>query len=165
MNLRHSETVSTLRFEHANGEYFAKFDDDDHYGEHYLADLVLAFGYTDAAVVGKQTYARTLRARIGPWFVSREGSTERRRGVIGGTIVADRSKVGDIRFESVPGAPTPIPGSVKDAGLEIFSADRYNFCQVRRADPTSHTWAIDDEEFLRNCVAVGHGLRTDAFIV
>ena len=155
-----------LALEHANGEYFAKFDDDDHYGEHFLADLVLAFGYTDAAVVGKQTYVAYLEGSDRTVVRFPGGEYRKATRVIGGTIVADRSKVGDIRFESVPGGTdSRFLEAVKDAGLEIFSADRYNFCQVRRADPTSHTWAIDDEEFLRNCVAVGHGLRTDAFIV
>ncbi|MDQ1520734.1 MAG: hypothetical protein QOI55_1807, partial [Actinomycetota bacterium] len=39
----------------ADGEYFAKFDDDDHYGDDYLNDLMLPFDYSDAAIVGKRT--------------------------------------------------------------------------------------------------------------
>ena len=37
----------------SNGEYIAKFDDDDYYGPNYLADGILPFDYTTASVVGK----------------------------------------------------------------------------------------------------------------
>ncbi len=37
----------------AEGELIAKMDDDNLYGEHYLSDLVRAFDYSDAELVGK----------------------------------------------------------------------------------------------------------------
>ena len=37
----------------ADGELIAKMDDDNLYGEHYLSDLVRAFDYADAELVGK----------------------------------------------------------------------------------------------------------------
>ena len=39
--------------EAASGEYVAKMDDDDHYGERYLSDSVLAASFSDAEIVGK----------------------------------------------------------------------------------------------------------------
>ena len=39
--------------EAASGEYVAKMDDNDHYGERYLSDHVLAASFSDAEVVGK----------------------------------------------------------------------------------------------------------------
>ncbi|HEY9377932.1 MAG TPA: glycosyltransferase, partial [Jiangellaceae bacterium] len=40
----------------ADGEFVAKMDDDNWYGSHYLRDLVRAFSYTDAEVVGKWSH-------------------------------------------------------------------------------------------------------------
>ena len=37
----------------ADGDFVAKMDDDNFYGRHYLRDLVRAFDYTSAEVVGK----------------------------------------------------------------------------------------------------------------
>ena len=45
-----------LGVEAASGEYVAKMDDDDHYGERYLSDSVLAASFSGAEVVGKGTY-------------------------------------------------------------------------------------------------------------
>ena len=38
------------------GTHWAKFDDDDLYGTHYLEDQMIAIGYSGAAVVGKRTF-------------------------------------------------------------------------------------------------------------
>jgi hypothetical protein len=152
--------------EHATGDYFAKFDDDDYYGEHYLTDLMLAFGYTDAAVIGKQSYVAYVEGvdRTVVRFPGKEFCKASR--VSGATIVADRSKIGDLRFESVPeGTDSRFIEAVKERGYGIFSADRYNFCVFRRSDHKSHTWKIEDDEFLRNCVDVGSGLRTEEYVV
>ncbi|RNF84359.1 glycosyltransferase family protein [Montanilutibacter psychrotolerans] len=40
------------------GYWIAPFDPRDHYGEHYLQDLLLATRYTDAAAIGKAAYRR-----------------------------------------------------------------------------------------------------------
>ena len=93
MNLASLADGLNLALEHANGEYFAKFDDDDHYGEHYLAAWCRCVWLgTDAAVVGKQTYVAYLEGsdRTVVRFPGREYRKATR--VIGGTIVADRSK-------------------------------------------------------------------------
>jgi len=37
----------------ADGRYIAKVDDDNYYGRHYLTDLVNAFAYSGAGIVGK----------------------------------------------------------------------------------------------------------------
>ena len=42
--------------ETASGEYIAKMDDDDYYGERYLSDMMLAANFSDAEVLGKGTY-------------------------------------------------------------------------------------------------------------
>lgn len=146
----------------ATGQYFAKFDDDDHYGDEYLADLMMTFPYSGAAVAGKQCYYAYLESqdRTVLRFPGREFRTAPR--VVGGTIVADRAQVDGIAFESVPrGSDSRFLEAVRSRGLTVFSADRYNFCQVRHADVAAHTWSIDDEEFLKACVDVGGGLRRD----
>ena len=150
----------------AEGEYFAKFDDDDHYGDEYLADLMMTFPYSGAAVAGKQCYYAYLEGqdRTVLRFPGKEYRSAPR--VVGGTIVADRAQVSDIAFESVPrGTDSLFLNKVRARGLTVFSADRFNFCQVRHADVTSHTWAIEDEEFLKACDDVGSGFVENAIFL
>ena len=150
----------------ATGDYIAKFDDDDHYGDAYLADLLLAFAYTDAAVVGKQCYFAYLEGRDETVlrFPGREFREAPR--VVGGTILADRSLTDHIMFDDLPrGTDTTWLEAVRDQGLTVYSADRYNFCQVRRADVSTHTWKPSDAEFLRPTNAVAAGFAREAIFV
>ena len=39
-----------------DARFIAKFDDDDHYGAHYLHDALLVHRFIDAAIVGKKTF-------------------------------------------------------------------------------------------------------------
>ncbi len=143
---------------YADGRYWAKFDDDDVYGEEYLGDALLPFLYTDAAVVGKATYFSQLAGD--PALYLRFPGKEHRycNRVCGGTLVVDRHATRDLRFdESVAkGADTRFLQQVRKAGLKIYSADIYNFFQVRQMDPGTHTWDIGREEYLKTCQVANH---------
>lgn len=41
---------------HASGDYLAKMDDDDFYGDNYLLDALQAFKFSGADIVGKDSY-------------------------------------------------------------------------------------------------------------
>ena len=45
-----------------DARFVAKFDDDDHYGPHYLHEALLVHRYVDAAVSGKKSYFVHLQA-------------------------------------------------------------------------------------------------------
>lgn len=150
----------------ADGDYFAKIDDDDLYGADYLTDALLTFGFSGAAVAGKQTYFAWM---LGPnRTVLRFPGHEYARAprLAGGTLVADRGQVEGIAFEALPrGTDLAFLDEVQARGLTLFSGDKYNFCQVRHADPNAHTWAIDEKEFLKGCRDVGAGLVEDRVFV
>ena len=73
-----------------DARFVAKFDDDDHYGAHYLHDALLVHRYVDAAIVGKKTFYAYLE---GPdetvlRFPGNEFTAANR--VSGSTMVIDR---------------------------------------------------------------------------
>ena len=69
-------------------------------------------------------------------------------------------------FDDLPrGTDTTWLEAVRDQGLTVYSADRYNFCQVRRADVSTHTWKPSDAEFLRPTNAVAAGFAREAIFV
>lgn len=144
LNIALSETES---------EFFAKIDDDDFYGAHYLSDLVLATKYADASIFGKRSIFtlmekdRSLYVRNGGFEFSYTDF------VAGGTLLVRRSDVQGVRFKSVvSGTDSRFLEESRSTGLRIFSADRFNYVMRRRFDPDSHTWKIRESEFLQNAV-------------
>ncbi len=131
----------------ADGDVLAKIDDDDHYGSAYLSDQLFALDFSRAEVVGKQAHYMHLQASQAT--ILRFGQKEHRYTdfVMGPTIVA--------RKETFVANPFPAIGLGEDtgflrnaglAGMQIYSADRFNFYQVRAGD--GHTWQVDDAELL-----------------
>ena len=67
--------------------------------------------------------------------------------VMGPTIVATRDLAERVKFAAVArGEDTGFLRSAVDAGARVFSADRYNFVQVRAG--AAHTWDVTDAELL-----------------
>lgn len=131
----------------ATGEVVAKMDDDDHYGPHYLSDQLYALEYSKADIVGKQAHYMHLRSSNAT--VLRFGSREHRYTdfVMGPTIVARRSLVLELPFPALGlGEDTGFLRQAAAAGKRIYSADRFNYFQVREA--TGHTWQVDDATLL-----------------
>ena len=133
----------------SDGDVIAKMDDDNIYGAAYLTDLVNAFSYTDAGVVGK--WAHYVHLTSTGAVLLRAAQHEHRyvRLVQGGSMVMDGDLVREARFEDVPRAvDTTFLDKVGARGVHIYSADRFNYVSVRRSDASSHTWKVTDLEML-----------------
>ncbi|MGQ0846943.1 MAG: glycosyltransferase family protein [Sporichthyaceae bacterium] len=133
----------------ASGEVVTKMDDDNHYGEHYLRDLVRAFSWTDATVVGK--WAHYVHLESSGAVVLRFPEQEQRYVdlVQGGTLTVRRADAVELRFQDVPRAvDTTFLTRVREAGGRVYAADRFNFVSVRRPDPSGHTWTITETDLL-----------------
>jgi Glycosyl transferase family 2 len=129
----------------ADGRFIAKVDDDNYYGAHYLTDLVDAFTYSGAGIVGKWCHYIWLRSSGAVLLRNRHSEYRNERLVQGGAMVLDREVVRELRFSDIPRAvDTDILGRARDAGVGIFSADRFNFVSVRGTDRHAHTWPISD---------------------
>ncbi len=133
----------------ADGRYVAKMDDDNWYGPHYVSDLVRAFTWTDAQVVGKWAhYVHLLGSNA---TLLRFSGAEHRyvELVQGGTIMAPRSVMLDLPMENLPRrVDTTFLDKVRLNGGRIYSADRFNFVSMRSASSDGHTWSISDEDLL-----------------
>lgn len=68
--------------------------------------------------------------------------------VMGPTIVARRDVASAVRFgETSRGEDTAFLRGVVDAGARIYSADRFNFVQVR-SGASRHTWGVTETALL-----------------
>jgi len=138
-----------LGVEASTGRYIAKMDDDNFYGAHYLSDLVRAFDYTDAGVVGKWAHYVWLENQRA--VLLRFAAAEHRYvdKVQGGTLLIRAEVARSVRFEDVPRAvDTTFLARCEARGIRVYSADRFNFVSIRRGDTASHTWQISDTELL-----------------
>jgi hypothetical protein len=138
-----------LGIDAAAGAYVAKMDDDNFYGRHYLTDLVHAFDYTDAGIVGKWAHYVWLRSTgaVVLRYVAAEHTYERR--VQGGSMVIEGDLARRLRFADLPRAvDTDLLDRAMAAGVRIYSADRFNFVSVRGTDRTAHTWKVADSTFM-----------------
>ncbi len=131
------------------GEVIAKMDDDDIYGDHYLADQLAALRYSNADLVGKQAHYLYLQAR--DVVICRFPEREHRYTdlVMGPTLVARKEILKEFRFaERTLGEDTELQQRLVASGARIYSSDRFNFVQVRAGH--SHTWTVDDHLLLAN---------------
>jgi Glycosyl transferase family 2 len=134
-----------LGLDAAGGDFIGKMDDDNYYGSHYLTDLVAAFGYTDAGIVGKWAHYVWLRSTGA--IVLRFPTAEHRynRLVQGGSLLFKRDVARSLRFSDIPRAvDTDILNRAEADGVLTYSADRFNYVSIRGADRNDHTWPIAD---------------------
>ncbi|MGH3389993.1 MAG: glycosyltransferase family 2 protein, partial [Actinomadura sp.] len=149
---------------HASGRYLAKWDDDDWYGPEHLADMLLAFSYSGADLVGclsQLVYLEEIDVTVlRPGGASERGS----RHISGGTLVMDRQI-----FEAVGGF-RPLPRHV-DSGLlraveavggRIYRTHGLGYLLHRRAG--GHTWTQPVTHFLRPSTRQFRGFRPSALV-
>ena len=143
--------VLNRAFAIANGKYIWKADDDDYYGPEFLHDLLDAFLYTDAEVVGKAAHYAFIEGQNMTVIRNRAKEHSYVSHVHGATMVVSREIMREASFPAIPqGSDTGFQRAVLGAGARIYSADRFNFAYVRRADPSMHTWVVDDAQLLAN---------------
>jgi hypothetical protein len=131
----------------ASGQVLTKMDDDDHYGPHYLSDQLDALAYSGADVVGKQAHYMHLETSNAA--ILRFAAREHRFTdfVMGPTIMGRRDVFTEHPFQHVTvGEDTGFLRDARGAGKTIYSADRFNYFQVRTGN--GHTWQVDDAELL-----------------
>ncbi|WP_269046000.1 glycosyltransferase family protein [Paenarthrobacter sp. Z7-10] len=133
------------------GEVLTKMDDDDHYGQYYLQDQLFALEYANADIVGKQAHYMHLKATGAT--ILRFASMEHRFTdfVVGPTIMARREAMRANPFPALGlGEDTGFLRAAGNAGMKIYSSDRFNYYQLRSG--SGHTWKMDDAALL----AAGH---------
>ena len=136
----------------ASGKYIAKMDDDDLYGERYLSDTVLAASFSDAEIIGKGMHFVYLEARDTTALLEKTPEHTFTFFVRGATLLIRAEVVRDIQFDSISiKEDTNFQRAAAAAGCRIYSADRFNFVQVRTRLVSGHTTQTPDAELLQQC--------------
>ncbi|AGA68726.1 glycosyl transferase [Desulfitobacterium dichloroeliminans LMG P-21439] len=141
----------------AKYDYIGKMDDDDYYGACFLEDLMLAFQYTYAQIVGKGVHfvffesnrALGVRLPVAIPYSTAEGAFYENRytrgpSLAGGTFIVKREVFNKVRFQSVNlGEDIKFLQDCTKKDISIYGADRYNYVYRRHGDRMDHTWNVN----------------------
>ncbi|MFD0684964.1 glycosyltransferase family protein [Actinomadura fibrosa] len=146
----------------ADGDYIGKIDDDEIYGPHYLTDLLPAFSYTEASVVGKLAHYAHLGS-IDATLLRYPEHEHRYVDVLrGGALLAEGDLMRSYRFADVGrGEDTDLFRRLKFDGVKVYAADRFNFITIRHADAARHTWRPSDLELIADSQVAFYGLAQE----
>jgi SAM-dependent methyltransferase/spore maturation protein CgeB len=120
-----------LAVDAAGGELVAPFDPACGYEEHYLTDLVHAFSYTDAGIVGKRAHYSRIEPG-GPALCFSDSEHRYVDRVEPGSMMVAVEVVRRHRFGD--GSPDPEPDLVarcRERGVRVYSNDRFSFVRER----------------------------------
>jgi hypothetical protein len=121
-------------------EYWAKWDDDDVYGPHFLSDQMLQRKYLDFDVAGKAAIFNYIEEHDAIYL--RDGAVRDTlsQHLGGGTLLVRN----DGRYFAEDGRGSEDRAFVflaRERGDRVVSGDPFNFIQIRRKDASTHTWA------------------------
>jgi hypothetical protein len=151
----------------ADGEVILKWDDDDLYGSHHVADLLRARHVSQAPLVGK--------ACDFVYFGARDMTIRRHQAdreawsptLSGNTLMIDRDAldaVGGWADQSL-GEDVALIARVRGAGGRTYRAAGFGMIAVRHADASQHTWALDADASINGSVESWPGVAVDEALV
>jgi hypothetical protein len=140
----------------ADGDVVLKMDDDDWYAPDFVADLLLARGYSGAELVGMPDNAYYLQ--VTDETLRLDMPTEiYRPWVAGGTMLLDRGLLHEVGgFRSVPRrVDAELIAAVRAAGGATYRTHGLGYV-LRRTD-AGHTWQADLDELRSRAVEMKPG--------
>ncbi|MCG8408116.1 MAG: glycosyltransferase [Phycisphaerales bacterium] len=111
--------------ERAGYEYITWFAGNGYYAEHYLTDLMAAFRYSSADIVGKCTHYRYIQDQ--KCLLIHQPNREHRfvESLSGSAMIAKRSVVERVRFPKEDGE-AHFTETCRRQGFRLYSTDRFN---------------------------------------
>ncbi|GAA2015649.1 glycosyltransferase family protein [Brevibacterium samyangense] len=154
-----------LAIDAASGSVLTKMDDDDLYGQHYLADQVAALRYSNADLVGKQAHYLHLGGQDVTLLRFPEREHKFTNLVMGPTMTGRAEVFRRLRFGQLTrGEDTDFQQRLLESGGRIYSADRFNFVQMRSHDDGHrHTWDVEDTHLLANGTVHAYGFPEEHY--
>jgi len=125
----------------SNSDYWAKWDDDDIYGPHYLDDQMLQRKYVDFDVAGKAAFFNYIEERDRVYIRDFSAHDAPSDHLGGGTLLVKN----DGRYFAEDGRGAEDRAFLflaRERGDRIVAGDPFNFMQIRRKNAASHTWTL-----------------------
>lgn len=149
----------------ASGTLITKIDDDDWYGPNHIWDLVRAFRYADADLVGGFAEFVYL-ASLGLTLYRPAGGGEKFDSTVsGGTLMASREFLREIDgFVPVPtAADVALISKIRDQGGRVYRTHGMEY--VLHRHESGHTWAAPPRHFLESSKRQWYGTNLADLVV
>lgn len=149
--------------ERADGRLISKWDDDDWYDSHHLADLCWARERTGATLIGKAAefvYLEQLDLTVRRFA---GGGNRFSTTIAGGTLLLSADDMAHVGWADAPRrVDRLLIDGIEARGGTVFRTHGFGYILRRRgADLAQHTWAAGDEYFLGQAVEQRKGLDLD----
>lgn len=149
-----------LGISQATGKYWLKMDDDDYYGENYIADTMKILVEAGASLCAKppvyvylegsgEVFQRDVLENENIFQPSRQGAGATFAGTV--DIVKRQPFSTDRRGD----VDTDFIKRITSAGEVVVLGDRFNFVIHRAAQQGFHTWRLSDADFKRHAKMFG----------
>jgi hypothetical protein len=152
--------VLTALTTRADGDIVTKWDDDDWYGPDHLLDLLLAYDYSGADIVGKAAEFVYLEDRGETIRRSVFGAESYVWNLAGGTILTSKRWILD--RGGWPSVPRHVDrlflDASRSAGGSAYRTHGFQYVLRRRGDGSGHTWHAPDSYFAGTAASSRRGL-------
>ncbi|MFK8025033.1 MAG: hypothetical protein AB8G26_13825, partial [Ilumatobacter sp.] len=152
--------VLSAMTERVDGRLVSKWDDDDWYDPHHLAELCWAMEQSGANLIGKAAefvYLEQLDLTIQRFS---GGGDRFSTTIAGGTLLLSAEDMSSVGWADAPRrVDRLLIDGIEDRGGTVYRANGFGYVLRRRgADLGQHTWAAGDEYFLSQGVEQRAGL-------
>lgn len=142
--------------EKSNLEYISIFSD-DYYAENYLVDVMNAFKYSNADIIGKcshYSYSENykLLVIIYPYIENRYIQYVKASTMVFKKKVFDRLKFS----EESPRYDIEFLKNCLNEGFSIYATDRFNYVCIRHSSNKQRTYKIENEELSEKIKIIGY---------
>lgn len=136
-------------------EFISFFDDKNLYAPNFIEDMINAFDYADAGIVGKYSYYTYIKG-LGILGIRNPDMENRYVDTFPTSAVMMSKKVMDmVKFDAAAKNPFPtLFGDCIHKGIRLYSSDRFNFVNVFTSSMEDHVW--EPEELLNQCSNLTH---------
>ncbi|MBZ9622593.1 glycosyltransferase [Clostridium sp. FP2] len=140
----------------ASFDYVSRFDHDNYYAPEFIGDLMNAFKYSDADIIGKNTYYEYLgNSKI---MVIKYPNLENCyvTSLCASAMIIKKMVFDKVRF--IGGSSecnTEFFKRCMENSIKLYSADRFNFACISCSYIDEDISKLKDEKFLRNCRIIG----------
>jgi hypothetical protein len=145
----------------ASGQWIAKMDDDDWYGNEHISDLYLATKYANAELVGKGSEFVFLEEKN--LTIRRDlGNSEVESGTLaGGTLLIKSELLHEVNGwrELQRGVDIALIKDAHLAGCRMWRTHPFGYLLRRTA--SEHTWVVKDSYFLQQSEQKWDGIASD----
>lgn len=146
--------------EQSKFEIISKFDDSDYYAPDYLVDIINAYSYTDAEIIGKCSYY--IYFEDSKILAIKHPNKENMytKFIKGSTLTFKKEIFNKVKFpnkssnEDIQFLKNCINNSFK-----IYSTDRFNYVYIRHNCTNEHTWKIQNKDLLKECIIINSNIE------